>query len=144
MTLLAFIQSIKVSVKSNIADWAKQFSISSLLDKLLEEPKVSLSSDKSTLTIASPLIGVNKIKQLIAEKGESSFNFVVIFCFHTLYIDEDLSYPGISFYIIAKNWKINDTRKISLKGLDAKHYETSANSHNVQDYEGIGISGNDG
>ena len=51
-----------------------------------------------------------------------------MFCFDTLYVDQDLTAPGVNIAIFAKNWKIIGKRQISLKGNDGSNYTLSASN----------------
>jgi hypothetical protein len=63
-----------------------------------------------------------QVQQIIEQHKKKSLKFVVIQCYHTLFIDEDLIIPGLSLCIHSKNWKVIGDRKINLKGLDGDLY----------------------
>jgi hypothetical protein len=64
------------------------------------------------------LIGVQKIEEIIDGKGKKKVTCVNVLCKNTLFIDKDLKFPGVSFFILSENWKILGKRKIDLKGAD--------------------------
>ncbi|GBN05140.1 hypothetical protein AVEN_123243-1 [Araneus ventricosus] len=78
------------------------------------------------------------------EKGlllkSETLKFAYIFASSTIFIDEDLTLPGLGFGIIAPKWEIIGDRKINLNGTDGEAHSRDKASDGI----GFGSNGEDG
>ena len=136
-----FLKNIKDKITCNIGSWK-----SALIDKIAEkfknltdEPKVEFVEATGILTLKGALIGMEDINKALRERPTT--RELNVCALNTLFLDADLTKPGLSVSFIAPEWKINAPLTINLSGVPG---ENGPDGLNPRDHGKPGLCGKNG
>ena len=101
-----FIRIVKNDIKYDTADWDNQLTTLELINELIKDPEIEYIDQ--SLHIKASVLGFSEVNKAFKANSDKDINYVKIFSYDTIYLDEDLVMKGINVSIISPKWIVKN------------------------------------